>query len=94
MVQEQTKARAIVRVPGVVGGEPILEGTRISVRSIVLYVYDYESKEDVADGLPPLTVADVESALQFYREHRDEINIYIAENNEGEDIPYDELHRL
>lgn len=94
MVQEQTKARTIVRVPGVLGGEPILEGTRISVRSIVLYVYDYGGKAEVADGLPPLTLADVEAALRFYREHRDEINVYIAENNEGEDIPYDELRLL
>jgi len=27
----------------------------------------------------------------FYCEHRDEINRYIAENNEGEDIPFNEL---
>lgn len=91
MVQEQTKARTIVRVPGVVGGEPILEGTRIAVRHLVLYLYDYGDAQEVADGLPPITVADVEAAIQFYREHRDEINVYIAENNEGEDIPYDEL---
>lgn len=28
--------------------------------------------------------------MRFYREHRDEINCSIAENNVGEDIPYDE----
>lgn len=91
MVQEQTKARTIVRVPGVVGGEPILDGTRIAVRHIVLFRYDYGSVEEVLRALPHITVADVETALQFYREHRDEINVYIAENNEGEYIPYDEL---
>lgn len=94
MVKEQIKPRTIVRNPQILLGEPTVEGTRIAVRHIVLYRIGYGSVEGVQQALPSLSIADIEAALQFYREHRDEINIYIDENNEDEDIPYDELRRL
>lgn len=94
MIQEQTKARTIVLNPRILLGEPTIEGTRIAVRHIALFMLDYDDAAAVAAQLPPLTVADVETALRFYREYRPEINIFIAENNEGEDIPYNELERL
>ncbi len=94
MVQEQTKARTIVLNPRILLGEPTIEGTRIAVRHIALYMLEHGDVAELADQLPPLTPADVETALRFYRDYRHEINIFIAENNEGEDIPYDELERL
>lgn len=94
MVKEQIKPRTIVRNPRILFGEPTVEGTRIAVRHIVLDMYGYGSVEGVLSALPPLRAGDVETALQYYREHRDEINRHIAENNEGENIPYDELRDL
>ncbi len=91
MADVQAKRRTIVRVPGILSGEPIVEGTRIPVRAVVLFHYEYKTPEGVLTALPSLSVADVEMALRYYHAHRDEINRYIAENNEGEDIPYDEL---
>lgn len=91
MVREQIKVRTIVRNPHILSGEPIIEGTRIPVRAIVLYHYSCGDIPGVLTALPSLNGTDVETALQFYRDHREEINTYIAENNEGEDIPYDEL---
>ena len=91
MVREQTKQRTIVRNPRILFGEPIIEGTRIPVRSVVLYLHGYGDIAGVLTALPTLSAADVATALQYYREHREEINRHIAENNEGEDIPYDEL---
>jgi uncharacterized protein (DUF433 family) len=91
MADVQAKRRTIVRVPGILSGEPIIEGTRIPVRAVVLYYYEYKTPEGVLTALPSLSVADVEMALRYYRAHRDEINTHIAENNEGEDIPYDKL---
>jgi uncharacterized protein (DUF433 family) len=91
MADVQAKRRTIVRVPGILSGEPIIEGTRIPVRAVVLYYYEYQTPEGVLTALPSLSVADVETALHYYRTHRDEINTHIAENNEGEDIPYDKL---
>ncbi len=93
MVREQVRARTIVRNPRILFGEPIIEGTRIPVRSVVLYHYGYGNVEGVLQALPTLTAPDVETALQYYRAHREEINQHIAESTEGEGIPYDELGR-
>lgn len=94
MVREQVRARTIVRNPRILFGEPIIEGARILVRSVVLFHYSYGNIAGVLSALPTLSASDVETALRFYREHRDEINKHIAENTEGEDIPYDELVRF
>lgn len=94
MVQEQTRARTIVLNPRILLGEPTIEGTRLAVRTVVLAMLYCGTPEEVVRDYPSLTVADVETALKFYREYRHEINIFIAENNEGEDIPFDELERL
>lgn len=91
MVREQTKPRTIVRNPRILFGEPIIEGTRIPVRAVVLYKYEYGDVEGVLTALPTLRAEDVEIAMRYYADHREEINRHIAENNEGEDIPYDEL---
>lgn len=91
MVRAESRQRTIVRNPDILHGEPIIEGTRIPVRAVVLFKYEYADIAGVQRALPRLSASDVETAMRFYRKHRDEINRYIAENNEGEDIPYDEL---
>ena len=92
MVREQTKPRTIVRNPRVLFGEPTIEGTRISVRTVVLLNYACAGDiQRVQHELPTLSTSDVETALRFYRTHRDEINTYIAANTEGEEIPYERL---
>lgn len=91
MVRAESKPRTIVRNPGILHGEPTIEGTRIPVRAVVLFTYEYGDIAGVQSALPSLSANDIETAMRFYREHRSEINRYIAENNEGEDIPYDEL---
>jgi uncharacterized protein (DUF433 family) len=91
MADVQTKPRAIVRVPDILSGEPIIEGTRISVRTVVLANYMFGSVERVHEQLPTISVPDIKAALAYYRDHRDEINRHIGENNEGEDIPYERL---
>lgn len=53
--------------------------------------YEYGDIPGVQSVLPSLSASDIETAMRFYGERRDEINRHIAENNEGEDIPHDEL---
>jgi uncharacterized protein (DUF433 family) len=90
MADVQAKRRTITRNPRILFGEPIIEGTRIPVRTVVLSNYVYAGNlRDILEAHPSLRAEDVETALGFYREHREEINEYIAENTEGEDIPYD-----
>ncbi len=92
MVRAESKRRTIVRNPRILFGEPTIEGTRISVRTVVLLNYACGGDVQwVQRELPTLTVADIEIALRYYPEHRDEINTYIAANVEGEEIPYERL---
>jgi uncharacterized protein (DUF433 family) len=79
---ESQRATRIVRNPDIQGGEPTIAGTRVAVRVIVLALKYDGSIEAVLQGYPHLTRADVEEALRFYDEHRDEIDFYIRENED------------
>jgi len=91
MVRAHTRTHTIVSRPDVLSGEPTVAGTRVSVRTVVLTKYAFGDVETVQYELPTLSIEDIEAALQYYREHRDEINAYIAANTDGEEIPYEQL---
>jgi uncharacterized protein (DUF433 family) len=73
MVKMGSSSQLIVRDPRIHGGEPVIRGTRVPVRSIVL------ARDE--DGLAPdeiakefnIDIAAVEAALAFYEAHRREI---------------------
>jgi prevent-host-death family protein len=67
----------ITRVAGIGGGEPIIRGTRISVRHIVACSRAGQTVDEILDGLPHLTPAQVYAALAYYHDHRDEIDALI-----------------
>lgn len=76
----------IVRTEDVLGGEPRLEGRRISVLQIADLVLDAgHSVEYVADQLD-VSLADVHSALAYYYEHADEMHRIRARHRELESI--------
>lgn len=70
----------ITRREDVLGGEPIIEGTRTPVRSIVEEWRRGARPEEIPEGLPHLTLAHVFAALAYYSDHRDEINAAIERN--------------
>jgi uncharacterized protein (DUF433 family) len=70
----------VVRNPGILGGEPTVRGTRISVRSVVLAGREYGTPEGVLQAYPQLTLADVADALAFYEANAVEIDRYIQAN--------------
>jgi uncharacterized protein (DUF433 family) len=70
----------VVRNPGILGGEPIVRGTRISVRSVVLASREYGAPEGVLQAYPQLTSSDVHDALTYYEAHKPEIDGYIQAN--------------
>ena len=75
----QQVRRRIVRNPQIMGGEPVLEGTRVPVSAIIL-TYRFEpSFERLGDAYPTLDRAALEDALAFYRANQPEIDRYIAE---------------
>jgi len=73
---EQARERGprIIRRPEISGGEPIIQGTRISVRHIVERVRAGQTVEDVLAALPHLTAAQVYVALSYYYEYQREID--------------------
>lgn len=74
MARIASKTELIVRTAGVQGGEPVIRGTRVPVRSVAL------ARDE--DGLEPsaiarefcVDVAAVEAALAYYDAHKTEID--------------------
>lgn len=80
----------ITRNPEILNGEPIIIGTRTSVRAIVgLWRLGITPEEIVITHLPYLTLAQVFSALSFYLDNQPEINEYIEKNR----IPDELIHQ-
>ena len=70
----ETLSRYVTRNPETLGGEPIIAGTRTSVRAIVGLWRLGVMPEEILNHLPHLTLAQVFDALSFYLDHQSEIN--------------------
>lgn len=65
---------AIVRTEGVLGGEPRLDGRRVTVLQVAERVVTHDrAPERVADQLD-ISIAEVHHALAYYYDHVDEMN--------------------
>ncbi len=81
LVKQATEGHPrIIRRPDISGGEPIIRGTRISVRHIVERVQAGQSVDDILAALPHLTAAQVYDALSYYHDHQAEIDGLIEES--------------
>ncbi|MEC4985644.1 MAG: DUF433 domain-containing protein [Oscillatoria sp. PMC 1068.18] len=85
-----TKAvsRYITRNPKILNSEPIIIGTRTSVRAIVGLWRNGTPPEEIPLQYPQLTLAQVFDALSFYLDNQAEINSYIEQNH----IPDNLIH--
>ena len=70
----------IVRNPEILSGEPIIRGTRLAVRHIVLAEREFGGISGVLTAYPHLSAADVNDALAFYQANRAEIDERIRVN--------------
>lgn len=78
--------RYIERHRGILGGEPIIIGTRTPVRAIVeMWRLGY-APEEIPSHLPHLTLAQVFDALSYYSDNQAEINAYIELNYVSDDL--------
>jgi uncharacterized protein (DUF433 family) len=84
----QLLSRYVTSNPEILGGEPIVEGTRTSVRAIVGLWRLGTMPEEIPTHLPHLTLAQVFDALSFYLDHQTEINQYIEQNQ----VPNELVH--
>jgi uncharacterized protein (DUF433 family) len=64
-----------------------IEGTRISLDSIVYLFQRGASPESIVQALPLLTLEQVYGAITFYLANRDEIDAYLAE----EEVAFDAM---
>jgi uncharacterized protein (DUF433 family) len=71
----------IVRQDDILGGEPIIKGTRVSVRCLVENWRLGIPPDEMPLHFPHLTMAAVFDALSYYSDHQDDINRYIERNH-------------
>jgi uncharacterized protein (DUF433 family) len=84
----ETSSRYITRNSEILNGEPIIKGTRTSIRAIVNLWRLGIMPEEILSHLPHLTLAQVFDALSFYLDHQAEINEHIERNQ----VPDELLH--
>ena len=82
---KDTQHRYIVSDDEILGGEPIIRGTRTPVRAIVEIWRMGTPPEEIPNHLPHLTLAQVFDALSYYSDHQAEINESIDRNRIPED---------
>ena len=83
-----TEYKYIVKDAEILGGEPVIQGTRTSVRAIVENWRLGLSPEEIVIHMPHLTLARVFEALSYYSDHQEEINECIEKNQ----LPADKIH--
>lgn len=76
----RTEHPHIVRVEGMRGGEPIIEGSGISVWIIASFHKMGDTVETISRMYSHLPLASIYDALSYYYDHKDEIEKRLAEN--------------
>jgi len=76
----------IVTDDQILGGEPIIKGTRTPVRAVVENWRMGIVAEAITTHLPHLTLAQVFDALSYYSDHTEEINRHIERNRIPDDL--------
>jgi uncharacterized protein (DUF433 family) len=69
----------IMSNPDIAGGRPVIKGTRITVNCIAGYYQLGMSIDEILDSLRHLTPSQVHSALAYYFDHQDEIDLDLEE---------------
>ena len=82
----QSVSRYVARHPEILQSEPIIAGTRTSVRAIVELWRLGITPEKIPMHLPHLKLALIFDALSFYLDNHEEINTYIERNRIPEDL--------
>ena len=75
-----TGHRYVVSDPAILGGEPIITGTRTPVRAIVELWRMGIPPEEIPHHLPHLSVAQVFDALSYFSDHGSEMARYFELN--------------
>ena len=55
----------ITRDPGVCGGDPVIKGTRVTLRTILASMGEGATVQEILDDFPTLTEEDVRAVIAF-----------------------------
>jgi len=83
---QKTEHPYIVKEKSILGGEPIIRGTRTPVRAIVEWWRKGIQSEIIQQKMPHLSMGQIFDALSFYSDHQDEIDKYIKLNRIPDDM--------
>lgn len=81
-----TVSRYVTRQSEILSGEPIITGTRTSVRAIIENWRLGLRPKEIPLHLPHLTLAQVFDALSFYLDNQAEVNEYIERNHVPDEL--------
>ena len=73
----KTEHPHIIRREGVCGGEPLIDGLRVTVRQVAALYLRGESIPEIAEALN-LTKAQVFHGLSYFADHQEEVESLIA----------------
>ena len=82
----ESEISSVVSDNALLGGEPVIRGTKTPVRAIVELWRMGILPEEIPEHLPHITLAQVFKALGYYAEHQSEINHYIEINHVPEQL--------
>lgn len=71
VLTEQTR---VVRVEGLLGGIPVIAGTRIPVETIATYINVGKGIDEIQRDLPQLTRDEIFDALHYYLDHKENMD--------------------
>lgn len=66
--------------PRILGGVPIVRGTRLPVRAIAFLWRETGERARILEDYPHLALADVDDAIRYYEDHRAEVDADILDN--------------
>jgi len=55
----------IERQPNVVGGQPVIKGTRVPLRTLLATLAEGDTTEEILQDFPTLTAEDIRAAIAF-----------------------------
>ena len=65
MISAMNYQERIVRNPQVVGGEPVLKGTRVTLKTVLASLAEGATTADILADFPTLSEEDIRAAIAF-----------------------------
>lgn len=87
-----TEHRFVVRDDDILGGEPIIKGTRTPVRAVVEYWRLGVPPEEISSHLLHVDLAQIFDALSYFAAHQEEIQSLIDQNAVPDDLSHPASH--